>query len=297
MITLEIEEKRPMPKDLRRAMQALAHVCGALEGVKTPAFAQVLVTDDDDIHEINRVQRGVDRPTDVLSFPTIAYRGGTLRDNERLLRREMDADAGACFLGDIVISLPRAEAQGTEYGHGTAREVLYLTAHGLFHLMGYDHEADGERARMRDMEEKAMNESGYGRVPDDELIDRAKEAAEIAYAPYSGFRVGACLLSEDGRLYTGCNIENAAYGATNCAERTALFKALSEGVRRFTAIAVYSETALPWPCGICRQALNEFAPRLRVIVATDDERDEMRLDELLPHAFGPSQGTDEFLLR
>ncbi len=297
MTTLDIEEAIEISAALRAAMRHVAEVCGRLEGVQAPAFAHVLITGDEEIHQINLAQRGVDRPTDVLSFPTISYRGKTLRDCEKLLRREMDADVGACFLGDIVISLPRAKAQGEEYGHGAARETLYLTAHGLFHLMGYDHMNDDERAAMRAMEEKAMNEAGYGRVPDEELIEKAKQAAEFAYVPYSRFQVGACLLTDDGRLYTGCNIENASYGGTNCAERTAVFKAVSEGARRFTAIAIYNKTALPWPCGICRQVLNEFAPHLRVLVATNDERDEARLDELLPHSFGPSTGTDEYLLR
>ena len=297
MIFLDIEENLPLPQGLREKMQTVARVCGELEGVQLPAFAHVLTTGDEEIHEINRAQRGVDRPTDVLSFPTVLYRGKTLRDSEKLLKREMDADAGACFLGDIVISLPRAKAQGEEYGHGAAREILYLTAHGLFHLMGYDHMNDDDRAVMRGMEEKAMTQAGFGRVPDEELIQKAKEAAEFAYVPYSRFQVGACLLSEDGRLFTGCNIENASYGGTNCAERTAVFKAVSEGVKRFTAIAIYNKTALPWPCGICRQVLNEFAPHLRVLVATNDERAEARLDELLPHSFGPSTGTDDYLLR
>ncbi len=297
MIFLVIEENAPLTLAMRDAMQLVARACGDVEGVKTRAFAHVLVTDDEAIRAVNREQRGIDAATDVLSFPTVRYRGKTLRDSESALRREMDADEGACFLGDIILSLPRARAQGEEYGHGEKREILYLTAHGLFHLMGYDHMNDQERALMRAMEEKAMTEAGCGRVTDEELIRRAKEAAENAYVPYSRFQVGACLLAADGALYAGCNIENASYGGTNCAERTALFKAVSEGARAFTAIAVYNKTALPWPCGVCRQVLNEFAPHLRVLVATDDQRAEARLDELLPYSFGPSTGTDDYLLR
>ena len=133
------------------------------------------------------------------------------------------------------------------------------------------------------------------RPTEDGLIGIALEAMKTAYAPYSGFLVGAALETEDGKIYTGRNIENASYGATNCAERTALFKAVSEGAREFVAIAIAAEKSLPWPCGICRQALNEFAPTLRVIVACGDQRDEANLQELLPHSFGPSTGTGDYL--
>ena len=87
-------------------------------------------------------------------------------------------------------------------------------------------------------------------------------------------------------MYTGCNIENASYGVANCAERTALFKAVSEGERSFTAIAVATEKFLGWPCGICRQALYEFAPDLMVFVTCGDEVDSATLRELLPYGFG-----------
>ncbi|MBQ9197701.1 MAG: cytidine deaminase [Clostridia bacterium] len=132
-------------------------------------------------------------------------------------------------------------------------------------------------------------------MDDELLVSKAKEALEYSYSPYSHFRVGACLLSSDGRMFTGCNIENASYGGTNCAERTALFKAISEGAREFTVIAIAAEKALAWPCGICRQVLNEFAPDLRIIVACGNERNEAYLSELLPHSFGPSSGTGDYL--
>ena len=112
-------------------------------------------------------------------------------------------------------------------------------------------------------------------VTDKELIEKAN------------FPVGACLLSADGRTFTGCNVENASLGATNCAERTAVFKAISEGVRDFVAIAVVAEKGMAWPCAICRQVLNEFASNIRVIVAYQDHVEEAPLSELLPHAFGP----------
>ena len=135
----------------------------------------------------------------------------------------------------------------------------------------------------------------FKEITDEELIIKAKEAMQFSYSPYSKYKVGACLLTADGKTFTGCNIENASYGATNCAERTALFKAIIEGATSFTTIAVEEEKSMPWPCAICRQVLNEFAPNIRVIVACGDERDEALLTELLPHAFGPNNGTSTFL--
>lgn len=124
-------------------------------------------------------------------------------------------------------------------------------------------------------------------MTDKELIDISIKAQENAYAPYSNFKVGAALLCADGTIYTGCNIENATYGATNCAERTAIFKAVSEGKRDFTAIAITSsDGGLTYPCGICRQVMAEFSPSMRIILC--DKNGSIvthALSELLPHSF------------
>jgi len=123
------------------------------------------------------------------------------------------------------------------------------------------------------------------------LIKKAYEASERAYAPYSEFCVGAALLTASGRVFTGCNVENASYGATNCAERTALFKAVSEGERAFSAIAVVGrkrggEEQLCPPCGICRQVLAEFCNKDFLILLTNGkETERYTLEELLPHSF------------
>lgn len=127
------------------------------------------------------------------------------------------------------------------------------------------------------------------------LIDRAIEGMSYAYTPYSGFRVGAALLTESGEIYTGCNIENAAYTPTNCAERTAFFKAVSEGVREFRAICIVGGkdgklTEYTAPCGVCRQVMMEFCdPKtFQIILAVDKERYEIyTLEELMPLGFGP----------
>ncbi len=127
------------------------------------------------------------------------------------------------------------------------------------------------------------------------LIHAASGAMSGAYAPYSGFQVGAALLTRDGRIYTGCNIENAAYTPTNCAERTAFFKALSEGERDFEAICIIGgkygcATDYTAPCGVCRQVMMEFCnpETFRIILAVDEESyREFTLKELLPLGFGP----------
>ena len=269
--------------------------CLEAEGITLPAYAQLRVTDDESIRAINRAYRGIDRATDVLSFPSTNCKPQkTLGQCEKKLVRERD-ETGRCFLGDVIISLPRAREQAIAYGHSLEREFAYLTAHALFHLMGYDHMQDADKERMRNMEEKALNQAGLSRVTDDELIDLAKEAMQFSYSPYSHFKVGAALLAKNGLVFQGCNVENASYGVSNCAERTALFKAVSEGAREFIAIAIVSEKAMAWPCGVCRQALNEFAPNLRVIVACGDKREEALLSDLLSHSFGPNSGMLDIL--
>ena len=128
------------------------------------------------------------------------------------------------------------------------------------------------------------------------VIREAFEGQKFAYVPYSRFHVGAALRARDGRVFKGCNIENAGYTPTNCAERTALFKAVSEGVREFDAIAIVGSkvgeknTLVTGPCGVCRQALYEFGgPKLTVIMAKD-ENDYIvtTLGDLLPYGFGPA---------
>ncbi len=122
-----------------------------------------------------------------------------------------------------------------------------------------------------------------------ELVERALEMRRFSYAPYSHFRVGAALECEDGSVYTGCNVENAAYGSSLCAERTALVKAVSEGRRRFVRLAVAGDSAdYCWPCGACRQMLREFGTDLEVLAANrEGAYVAISLEELLPHSFGP----------
>ena len=118
----------------------------------------------------------------------------------------------------------------------------------------------------------------------DKLIDAAWLAREKAYAPYSNFQVGAALLADDGRVFSGCNVENISYGLTNCAERVAIGAAVAAGVRKFVAVAVVADTSVPIsPCGACRQVLAEFGVPL-VMLANRTDREEFSLEELLPRA-------------
>ena len=124
-----------------------------------------------------------------------------------------------------------------------------------------------------------------------ELVALAAQARKMSYAPYSGFHVGAALLGKSGKVYTGCNVENAAYSPTNCAERTALFKAVSEGEREFTAIAIVGGMGemindFCAPCGVCRQALAEFCgPNFRVVLGTPENPQAFAFKDVLPYGF------------
>ena len=127
----------------------------------------------------------------------------------------------------------------------------------------------------------------------EQLVSMAKEAMMNAYSPYSGYKVGAALLCKDGSVYTGCNIENAGYSATNCAERTAFFKAVSEGKREFTSIAICGgkdgvlDGEFP-PCGVCRQVMQEFCEgEFLIYLVAEDGIQTYTLNELLPVSFRP----------
>ena len=137
----------------------------------------------------------------------------------------------------------------------------------------------------------------------EELVKKAYEAQKFSYSPYSGFQVGAALLTKSGKVYTGCNIENAAFSPTNCAERTAVFKAVSEGETSFKAIAVVGnkkdapkeEWEFCTPCGVCRQVLLEFVDpqEFEVIVGKGEEIRKFTLSQLLPESFSPGMLAEE----
>jgi cytidine deaminase len=135
----------------------------------------------------------------------------------------------------------------------------------------------------------------YARLEQKELVDAARTARVKSYSPYSHFQVGAALLTKDGKIFTGCNIESASFSPTNCAERTAVFKAVSEGIREFAAIAIvgaFENQPLTFvaPCGVCRQVLREFCDpdTFQILLAQEDYLTRSySLEELLPEGFGP----------
>lgn len=273
-------------------MQEAADQCLKSENILIPCMISVCLCDDGYIREINRKYRNIDRSTDVLSFPSVSYpQGKTAGSCESLLRREFDAESGACFLGDLFISVTHVASQAAEYGHSELREAVYLLVHGICHLMGYDHMEDHDKEKMRKMEERILSSvdvrrENHNSPDDDRLLSLAREAMSRSYSPYSRYPVGAALRCTDGRVFIGCNIENASFSLTNCAERTAVFKAVSEGAVSFDTIAIAARTKA-WPCGACRQVLNEFAPDIRILVTWDDHVEEKKLTELLPEGFGP----------
>ncbi|NLC32801.1 MAG: cytidine deaminase [Clostridiales bacterium] len=278
-------------------LKTVCNTAQSIENITFPPLVQLELSNDESIKNINEIYRGIACTTDVLSFPSILYPEGFLAGNaEHLFAEEWDTANQAYYIGDIIISTDRAAVQAQNFGHSFERELCYLLVHGLFHLFGYDHLREADKIIMRRKEEQVMNAMGQFKNDDAKLLELARKAMTEAYVPYSKFQGGACLQSEDGRLYTGCNVENASYGLTNCAERTAIFKAVSEGAKQFTVIAIAAQSMPPWPCGACRQVLSEFCEDLRILVTWGDgEVVESTLKELLPHSFSPSSGVQEFL--
>ena len=286
MISLDISRlvEAELPDSIfLRAAQA----CGDTMGTSLPLGIGLTLTDDAGIRQINRDWRGLDQATDVLSFPSLPLSPGRLfRQDLPDLHQAWDSGSGTYFLGDIIINVAQARRQAAAYRHSLFREMTYLFVHGVFHLFGYDHMTKEDQTDMRKQEEQALQTAFLPTARDEELLTAAREARNRAYTPYSHYNVGAALLGKDGKIYTGCNVENASFGLTNCAERTAVFKAVSEGQREFEAIAIAAGQTAPWPCGACRQVLNEFAPKLKVLITWGkDQVDETTLDALLPHSF------------
>lgn len=293
---IEWDTESNIDQALKELLCSVADYACRAENIDLPCCIFLRLCNDEQIREINREYRGIDNSTDVLSFPAVRYSNkATAGTSREKLLREYDDENNACNLGDIIISTEHAAAQAAEYGHSIERELAYLMTHGICHLMGYDHIEEDDKKKMRALEEKILASAGLQReytqtddLTDDELLALAREAMRNSYSPYSGYAVGAALHCRNGRVFLGCNIENASFGLTNCAERTAVFKAVSEGERDFDRIAIASGASAPWPCGACRQVLNEFSPGIKVLVTWNEgKKDSAMLSDLLPHGFGP----------
>lgn len=319
------DEQERVSEELIETMRKAAELSLRQEGLD-PDICEISVsfTDGERIRELNREYRGVDRVTDVLSFPQF--------DSVEELE-EMGEMTGVMELGDVVICADRAREQAEAFGHSFERELIYLFVHSIHHLLGYDHMTEEDKAKMRPREEAVMEKLGISRPgaaseepaeAGDEPADggsvlreevrpggraeaaedwseaeepaehayqkalyrKARAVMENAYAPYSHFSVGAALEAEDGSVWTGVNVENASFGGTICAERTACVKAVSEGRTRFRSIAICSSGGEVEMCGICRQFLAEFSPEMEVITGADEEHlKAVKLSRLLPGRF------------
>lgn len=294
-IKLHIRNDNQISDIFIEKLNSIAQTAMNINNNKHDVFINVYICDNAYIAKINKECRGIDKATDVLSFPAIEYKKNSYFND--LIKIPCDCyeiEEKAYFLGDIIISVEKVKEQAEEYMHSFERELCYLFTHGLCHLMGYDHIIEDDKRLMRKMEENILNTTFE--TNKDILIAKAYEAMKNSYSPYSKFKVGACILSDDGKYYTGCNIENSSYGLANCAERTAIFKAISEGVTKFRAIAIVAEKAAPWPCGACRQVLSEFCGDIPVYISWDyKNHDESTLYKLLPHNFSNESNIQDIL--
>ncbi len=240
-----------------------ARLCLSMEGLpEDNVEISLSCVSNDEIRALNRDYRNKDSVTDVLSFPQF-------EDLNNIPLNQVFS------LGDVIISMEQVTLQAKEYGHSTKRELLYLFVHSVLHLLGYDHENPEDKKEMRRFEEEVMTKLG---IKYRELMEIATKAAENAYAPFSNFKVGAALLTKEGEVFTGVNVENSSFGGTICAERTAFVKAISEGFLEFNAIAVVSLSGQALPCGICRQFMQEFCTGDFKII-TQDNKGEMVVHE------------------
>lgn len=319
------QDEVKIPKEaialLKKGLQAVAR----LHKLSAKTEVSVSLVSDEVIHVLNKDYRGIDRPTDVLSFA--------------LDEAEEPAEVGGPdvhMLGDIIISAETAVRQGDEYGHGLNRELVYLGVHSLLHLLGYDHMNKTDKAKMREEEEKALQmirlsqkdlEDGQDKDKEDplhfsavledvtmpsqndikkadkfpeknktvkKLYKKALKTRENAYVPFSKFKVGAAVLTKDGDIFTGCNIENSSFGLTVCAERVAMFNAAAAGVRpgEMEMLLVVADTEdVTSPCGACRQVIAEFEIPVIIMANVRGDIKQVTLEEILPFGFKASDFT------
>lgn len=288
------DEEKLIGEDFKATFQLCADSCAKLVNLPRNCFAGIYIVNDAAIKNINKEHRNIDKATDVLSFPSLELTEADFFNlDKKQLVKEWNIEKNAYFLGDIVISFERAKFQAERFGHAIKRELCYLLVHGIFHLLGFDHIEKRDKKIMRKNEELVLNEAMF-KANENVMIQKAWDMLKYSYVPYSEYRVCACLLTKDGNMYTGNNIENASYGLTICAERTAVFKAVSSGEKDFVAIAIVSDGIAPWPCGACRQVLNEFAEDMHVVIAWgEDNKEYSTLKELLPKSFSPSLSAEK----
>lgn len=287
-ITYNNEQKKiKIPAAAKKLLIAALQAVADLHSLPDNTEVDITIVDDETIHQINKEYRQVDRPTDVLSF---AFDEGVEDEPE------VNDSPEQHLLGNIIISAETTSRQGKEYGHGFNRELAYLAVHGCLHLLGYDHMKPQEKEIMRAQEEKALQkikmsqqdlaEEAVNAKMIKKLLQKALKARENAYAPYSKFKVGAAVLTRDGDIFTGCNIENSSYGLTICAERNAIFQAVGAGEQDILCLCVVADTTNPVsPCGACRQVMAEFGIEWVIMANCAGKTKTVPLADLLPYGF------------
>lgn len=232
----------------------------------------------DEIHALNREYRKIDAPTDVLTF---AY-----------MEADFLPDEPVIDLGSILICKEIAEGQAKKYNHPYKRELAFLFIHGLLHSLGYDHMKEKEAEEMFALQNKILNNLDYDfYTSKSKMIKELKVAHGMAMADYSNFKVGAVVVTKDGKYHRGFNIENASYPLTCCAERVALFSTYAKGYHKEDIVAlglVTSSSNIGSPCGACRQVISElmnvYCPIY--IYSCDFEKELIvKVEDLLPYAF------------
>lgn len=235
---------------------------------------------DEEMHKLNLTYRNIDRPTDVLTF---AYREADFNPDDPIID-----------IGSILISPEYAKRQCKEYHHPYERELAFLFIHGLLHSFGYDHHTDDphDAEVMFALQNEILNN-----LPIDFYTNKKKlkklllESQSHSYSPYSHFKVGAIVVTKDGKYHRGFNIENSAYSCAVCAERVALFSTYAQGYTKddIAALGCITESEeIGTPCGVCRQVMSELMnENSKIYIYNKDESKELvtSVKELLPFAF------------
>jgi len=267
MKKIEIVNKTKESFLTKRKIQKIVELVLREEGKDLSGCLSIAVVDKEEIRSLKKRFFHQDVYTDVISF----FYGFSDEDD---------------VWGEIIICPAVIKEEARSRGEREEQALSIVLIHGLLHLLGYEDE-DSEKAKVMEERQEALYQLGEEEEEREKLIQKAKEVRARAYAPYSNFLVGAALLGYNGNIFTGCNVENASFGLTICAERGAVAKALSQGVKEFKKIAIIADSSsYCFPCGACRQVLYEFAPQLEVIAAKSDRDYEVvSLHSLLPQAF------------
>lgn len=233
----------------------------------------------DKMQEYNKQYRKIDRPTDVLTF---AYQEADFVSDEPIFD-----------LGDIMLSVDIAKKQAKEFSHPLERELAFLFIHGLLHAFGYDHHrSEKEAEEMFALQNAILNSLPYDFYTDQKKVKKLLlEAQSHSISPYSNFKVGAVILTKDGKYHQGFNIENSAFGVSICAERCALFHTYASGYTKNDIVSlslITSSTNVGTPCGSCRQVMSELMNiNCPVYIYNKDESEHLftTVKDLLPYMF------------